>query len=198
MDSTTTAILGAILGPIAGMIGTKAKEWLATRDARDRARQLMKEATELLEFADRLQKSASSGGAMAKISAAPLESLHAAVAGKIAEVALAASPQTAAQLRQQRLAQGMLGRLFLSQRPVAWWAWVLHALYYIFLGMTVLFGGVAIYDFRTKNPNREGDMIAVGLFALVTVLLNVAAMATESRTSTSVKEEASTKAAGAA
>jgi len=181
MDQTTAAVLGAILGPAAALIGTRVKEWLATRDVRGRTEQLMKEAGDLLDFADKVEKSAGAGGVVTKLSAGPLESLHISLEQKIAQVAAALSPQALAAARQQRLTSGFFGRVFLSQRPGAWWGWILHALYYAFLGMTVLFGFLAGHDFYVKAPNSEGGAVAVGLFAIVTIVLNVLATAAERR-----------------
>ncbi len=168
----TAAVIGAILGPIAGVIGSKVKVWLATRDARGRARQLMKEAGELLEFSDKLQQSANSGGTVTRIPPQSLENLQLAVKEKIEEVTEALSPAALAQARRQNLTQGILGRLFVAQRPRAWWGWILHAVYYAFLGITVLFAGLLPYDFHTPGTDREGAIAAVGIFAVATLILN--------------------------
>lgn len=181
LDQTTAAVVGAILGPAAALIGTQVKGWLATRDVRGRAEQLMKEAGDLLDFADKVEKSVAAGGVVTKLSAAPLESLHTSLEQKIAQVAAAVSPQALAAARQQRLASGLLGRVLLSRRPIAWWGWILHAIYYAFLGMTVLFGVLAGHDYYIKAQDRDGGAIAVGLFAIVTIVLNLLATAADRR-----------------
>lgn len=169
---TSAAVLGAILGPVAGLIGTRIKIWVATRDARGRAKQLMKEAADLLEFSDKLQQSASAGGTATRIPPESLESLQVAVKEKIEDVAAALSPRALAQARQQSLTRGVLGRVFVSQRPRAWWGWILHVVYYAFLGITVLFAGMLPAEWRDKTTDREGAILAVGAFAIVTLILN--------------------------
>jgi hypothetical protein len=177
---TTTAIVGAILGPVAGLIGSRIKMWVDTRDARGRARRLMKEAADLLEFADKVQKSADAGGVVTKVRGSCMESLQTAVTSKIEEVAFAVSPAGVAHARAERRAsRSVLGRLFLSARPCSWWAWVLHSLYYMMFGITVLFGGMTIYDFRIKAVDREGGMVATGFFAILAVMLNIFANAAD-------------------
>jgi len=47
LDSTSAAVIGAILGPTAGLIGTKLKDMAEKRDAKRRAQELVKEATDL-------------------------------------------------------------------------------------------------------------------------------------------------------
>jgi len=181
LDQTTAAIIGAILGPAAALIGTRVKEWLATRNVRGRAAQLMQDAADLLDFADKVEKSAGSGGVVTKLSPAPLESLHTSLEQKIAQVAAAVSPQGLAEARQQRLASGVLGRVFLSHRPQAWWGWVLHTLYYIFFGMMVLFAILAGHEYYVNATDREGGAIIVGITAILTIVLNVLATAADRR-----------------
>lgn len=105
----TAAVIGAILGPIAGVIGSRIKVWIATRDARGRAKQLMKEAGELLEFSDKLQQSANSGGAVTRIPPQSLENLQLAVKEKIEEVTEALSPAALAQARRRKSYPGHSG-----------------------------------------------------------------------------------------
>ncbi len=181
LDQTTAAVVGAILGPAAALFGTKVKEWLATRDVRGRAEQLMKEASDLLDFADKVEKSAGTGGVVTKLSAGPLESLHTSLEQKIAQVAAAVSPQALAAARQRRLSTGFLGRVLLSRRPRAWWGWILHALYYAFLGVTVLFGIMVAHDYYAKAQDREYGAIALGLVAIVAIVLNLLATAADRR-----------------
>ena len=56
---------------------------------RNKAKQLVKEATDLLGFADTLHKSAAAGGLAAKITAESLDSLESSVVNKV-EAAIAA------------------------------------------------------------------------------------------------------------
>lgn len=179
LDATTTAVVGAILGPVAGVIGTRVKIWVDTRDARGRAKRLIKEAGDLLEFADKVQKSADSGGVVTKVPGGCLEALQSAVVHKIEEVAFAVSPAGAARAREQHASHSIVGRVFLSVRPRSAWAWLLHSLYYMMFGITVLFAGALAHDIYVKAPNREGGVIAVGVFVIFTVLLNIFAAAAD-------------------
>ena len=175
----TTVVIGAILGPVAGVIGSRIKVWVDTRDARGRARRMMKEAGDLLEFADKVQRSADTGGVVTKVPGGCLESLQGALVHKIEELAFALSPAGVAHARQQHASHSVLGRVFLSVRPHTLLAWVLHLAYYMLFGITVLFTGALTHDLYIKAPNREGGVLAVGFFLIFTVLLNISANAAD-------------------
>lgn len=139
----------------------------------------MKEAGDLLEFADKVQKSADSGGVVTRVPGNCLDALQTAVVHKIEEVAFAVSPAGAARAREQHASHSIVGRVFLSARPRNVLGWLLHSIYYMMFGMTVLFAGVLGHDIYVKASNREGGVIAIGVFVIFTVLLNILAAAAD-------------------
>jgi hypothetical protein len=171
LDSTTAAIIGAILGPTAGLIGTKVKAVAEKRDARQRAKQLVKEATDLLGFADTLHKSAAAGGLVAKVPSGSLGSLETTVVNKI-EAAIAAVSPTCIAARQNPT-KTILDRVLLMHKPLVWWGWAVHGLYYIVVGMFLLVTGLVVSDYRTHAPDREGGLYVAIFLAILTVIVNV-------------------------
>ncbi len=180
LDNTTAAIAGAILGPVAGVIGSRIKQWVDTRDAQGKSKRLMKEAGDLLEFADKVQRSADAGGVVTKLPSSCLQSLQGAVVHKVEEVAFSVSPAGVAAARaEQRASRTILGRIFLSVRPCSWGVWLLHYVYYTFFGITVICGITAGYDYHLREPDWDGGFVLTGFLALITVLLNVFANAVD-------------------
>ena len=112
-------IFGAILGPTAGLIGTKVKSMLEERDAQRKAKQLVKQATDLMEFADTLHKSAAAGGVVARVPAGSLESLEATVVSRITDAIAAVCPVKVSQ--RQNPTKTVLDRLLLMHKPFVWW-----------------------------------------------------------------------------
>jgi hypothetical protein len=164
-------IFGAILGPTAGLIGTKVKSMLEERDAQRRAKQMVKQATDLLEFTDTLHKSAAAGGAVAKVPSGSLESLETTVVNKITEAIAAVCPTTRISPRQNPT-RTVLDRVLLMHRPLVWWGWAVHGLYYVLMGMLLLITSLAVYDYLHKQADSL-DWILPAIFLVPTVIVNV-------------------------
>jgi hypothetical protein len=172
-----TLIFGAILGPPVGLIGTKVKSLAEKRDAKQAAKQLVKEAGDLLGFADTLHKSVAAGGLAAKIPAESLESLESSVVNKVEAAIAAVCPACIAVRRNPT--KTVLDKVLLMHKPFVWWAWIVHGLYYMLVGMCLIVIAVAISDYRTPIANRTGtaspgdDLALLIVLAIPTVVVNV-------------------------
>jgi cell wall-associated NlpC family hydrolase len=176
-NATSAAILGAVLGPVAALVGSKLKDLLEMRDARKRVEQLTGEATALLAFSDTLQKSAEAGGAVAAVPSESMQLLQATVAKKIGAAIAAASESPAPP--QHALARDILDRVFLLHQPLRWWGWMLHAVYYVFAGMLALVAGLVVHDYASNSADREGGVVLAIFFAVVTLAINLVSNAVD-------------------
>jgi len=179
--NVSAAVMGAILGPIAGLAATKIKGWLDTRDERETAKRLIGEATDLLEFADALQTSAGAGGIAAKVPSESMAQLHGAVVGRISEAISAISPCSAGQECERDLTRDVLDRVFLLHKPLVWWTWPLHALYYVLFGILVACVPFIIGDFSNHAEDRWVGVGVGAFFAFLTLGVNVISNAADRR-----------------
>jgi hypothetical protein len=169
-------IAAGILTPVLGLIGTKVKELLEARDVRQQSQRLMQEVTELLAFAETLQKASNSGTALENIPTESIATLQAAIAERIKTAVKHISPSYAQRVEERHLARDIFDRLFLLHRPLTWWAWPVHALYYCLLGMLGVVGAITTGDFHTHDAHRWDDITAgVFLIVLPLILLNLLA-----------------------
>ena len=170
-----TLIFGAVLGPPVGLIGTKIKSLAERRDAKQAAKQLVKEATDLLGFADTLHKSAAAGGLAAKLPSESLDSLESTVVNKIEAAIAAVCPACMAVRRNPT--KTILDKVLLMHKPFVWWAWIVHGLYYMLVGMCLIVIAVTISDYRTPIASPTGspsdDLVLLIVLAIPTVIVNV-------------------------
>src|ERR1019366_9659 len=170
-----TLIFGAVLGPPVGLIGTKVKALAEKRDAKQTAKQLVKEATDLLGFADTLHKSVAAGGLAAKVPSGSLDSLETTVVNKIENAIAAVSPTCIA--ARKNPTKTILDRVLLMHKPFVWWGWAVHGLYYMLVSMLLLVSAVTIADYRTPIAARTGnpsdDLYLLIPLAVFTVIVNV-------------------------
>lgn len=171
LDNASAAVIGAILGPTAGLIGTKMKAIAEKRDAKRKAKQLIKEATDLLEFADTLHKSAAAGGLVAKVPPRSLDNLENTVVNRITEAIAAVCP-TGISARQNPT-RTVLDRVLLMHRPFVWWGWAVHGLYYILVGMFLLVAALVVNDYRTNAGDRAVGLGIAIFLGILTVIVNV-------------------------
>ena len=177
----SAAVMGAILGPIAGVAATKIKGWLDARDERETAKRLINEATDLLAFADALQTSAGAGGLAAKVPSDSMNQLHGAVVGRITEAICAIAPNSAEAACKTDLTRDALDRIFLLHKPLSWFGWPLHALYYILFGVLVAVVPFVIGDFSNHREDRWVGVGVMTFFAFVTAGINMIANAADRR-----------------
>lgn len=172
-------IAAGVLTPVLGLIGAKVKELLEARDVRLQSKRLMEEVTDLLAFTDTLQKAANSGGALANVPAESLATLQAAIADRIKMAVAQISPPSALKIQERHMARDVLDRLFLLHRPLMWWGWPLHALYYALLGILAMVVTLIIDDFQSSDReiwNGRWNGVTIGvLVIIVVVVLNVLA-----------------------
>jgi hypothetical protein len=160
-----TLIFGAILGPPVGLIGTKVKSLAESRDAKQSAKQLVKEATDLLGFVDTLHKSSADGGLATKVSSESLDSLEATVVSKIENAIAAVCPACISVRRNPT--KTILDRVLLMHKPFVWWAWLVHGMYYMLASMFLLVSAVTIADYRTPIAQRGGNVPSDDLYLLI-------------------------------
>ena len=167
-------IAAGVLTPVLGLIGAKVKELLEARDVRLQSKRLMEEVTDLLAFTDTLQKAANSGGALANVPAESLATFQAAIAERIKLAVTHISLPSAVRIQQRHLARDVLDRLFLLHRPLVWWAWPLHALYYALLGILGAMVALIISDFQSNDADKwYGVLGACVVIVLPLVILNL-------------------------
>jgi hypothetical protein len=166
-----TLIFGAILGPPVGLIGTKVKSLAEKRDAKQAAKQLVKEASDLLGFADTLHKSAAAGGLAAKIPAESLDSLESSVVNKIEAAIAAVCPACIAARRNPT--KTVLDKVLLMHKPFVWWAWIVHGLYYMLVGMFLLVSAYTVADYYHHVTNPSDDFYLVIPLAVLMVIVNL-------------------------
>jgi hypothetical protein len=166
-----TLIFGAILGPPVGLIGTKVKSLAEKRDAKQAAKQLVKEASDLLGFADTLHKSAAAGGLAAQIPAKSLDSLESSVVNKIEAAIAAVCPACIAARRNPT--KTVLDKVLLMHKPFVWWAWIVHGLYYMLVGMFLLVSAFTIGDYYNHASNPSDDFYLVIPLAVLMVIVNL-------------------------
>lgn len=182
-------IAAGVLTPLLGLIGAKARELFEARDLRQEMRRAIEEVTVLVEFSQTLNKASESGGVLAKVPAGSLDNLRSAIAEKVQLLAAQISRPAVEIKRDQARTRGLLDRLFLLHRPLVWWAWPLHVLYYGAAGMFVIVCLMIINDFSTKASDR-GIGVAIGVFfAIVCTLLNVLANLADRKKSRSLVKE---------
>ncbi|MGH7984161.1 MAG: hypothetical protein ACREFF_13615 [Candidatus Udaeobacter sp.] len=169
-------ITAGLLTPVLGLIGAKIKELLEARDVRQQSKRLMEEVKDLLSFTDALQKAANSDAALANVPAESLASLQAAIAERIKIAVTHISLPSAVRIQERHLARDILDRLFLLHRPLVWWGWPVHALYYAFLGIFGVVVSLIIGDFQSKSEGRW-DGVTAGVVCVVVplVILNLVA-----------------------
>jgi hypothetical protein len=167
-------IAAGVLAPALGLAGTKIKELLEARDVRQRSKRLMEEVTDLLAFAEILQKSANSGVALANIPAESLATLQAAIAERVNLAVTHISLPSAVRIQQRHLARDVLDRLLLLHRPLVWWAWPMHAVYYALLGILGAMVAFIISDFRSNDADKWYGVLGTFLVILLPlVILNL-------------------------
>ena len=129
----------------------------------------------MLGFADTLHKSAAAGGLAGKIPAESLASLESSVVNKVEAAIAAVCPACIAVRRNPT--KTVLDKVLLMHKPFVWWAWIVHGLYYMLVGMCLIVIAVAISDYRTPIANRTGtpgdDLALLIVLAIPTIIVNV-------------------------
>jgi hypothetical protein len=163
-------IAGAVVGPLAGLVGTRIKRTIDRRDKSAGKRQLIAETGHLIEFGTMLQKSSDLHGDSDVFDKARA-TLQKALDQKLAEFVVAFAPT---QITTTTTAvRSRFDRLFLLYRPVRSWGWILHILYYAMIGV-VLLGSLGLWADRSAGDVTDG-IIGLSLFLLVAVVANLGA-----------------------
>lgn len=175
-------ITAAVLTPVLGLVGAKIKELLEARDVRQQSKHLMDEVTDLLAFTETLQKAANAEGPLANVPPESLATLQAALSERIKTAIVHISPAAALKIQERQRARDIIDRIFLLHRPLVWWGWPVHALYYGLLGVLGMALALVLSDFQSHKPDK---WIGVGVvFCLVIfpiIILNVLANSADRR-----------------
>jgi hypothetical protein len=175
-------VAAAVLTPVLGLIGAKIKELLEARDVREQSKNLMNEVTDLLAFKETLQKAVNSEGPLATVPPESLATLQAALAERIKTAVTHISPPAAVKIQERHLARDMIDRLFLLHRPLVWWGWPLHALYYGLLGILGMALVLVIGDFQSGDTDKwVGVGVVFFIVFLPIIILNVVATSVDRR-----------------
>ena len=189
MDDLTKMIAAGVLTPVLGLVGTKVKELLEARDVRQQSRRMMDEVTNLLAFTDTLEKAAKSGGALTNIPSESLAQLQTAIAERIQAAVVHLSPPSAVKIQERHMARDIFDRVFLLHKPLVWWGWPLHILYYGLAGIAFVgsFGIIGIIgDFQEQAKDRWDGVVGMIALAVFAVILNVFANLVDRRKSKSM------------
>ena len=125
-------------------------------------------------LAETLQKSAGSGGLVAKVPATSLESLHTTVVTKItAAIAEVCTPSTSPGKNRTRT---RLDKILLMHRPFAWWCWPVRILYCLLVGvflLTVALVANGYWNRASDSDVRLGFLIFSILFGTLAAAVNL-------------------------
>src|SRR5438309_3328000 len=147
---TTNLALAGILGPIVGLVGAKLKTMFEKRDARAESAHLLSETTRLLRFHQNLGLSVSPTAERARVV------LDTAIEKNLDAIMHCYSGATAVQRKTERTP---LERIFLLYRPHRFWQWLLHVIYFGFLGVIVLGALMTMSEGRAKLSGNIGALV---------------------------------------
>src|SRR5947209_6847626 len=120
-DEVAKIAVGAILGPVVGLLGAKLKAVFDKRDARAQSAHLLSETTRLLRFHQNLGTSVSPTAQRAR------GVLDTAIEKNLDAIMHCYSAPAVVQRKAERT---LVERAFLLYRPHRSWEWMLHVIYF--------------------------------------------------------------------
>lgn len=168
---TSELIVGALLGPMAGYLGTRIKNSLARRDVEEKRRKLVADTGRLIVFSNLLARTTSASPIHDEFEQAQ-STIQATLSKKLSEIVSEFSPQHRAASRAT--ARSLSERIFLTYRPRKLWWWMLHFFYYALLGSFVL-SCVGLWLDRAEPDTMIGFLAIAIVFAIPGIIVNLLA-----------------------
>lgn len=169
--SATELLVGALFGPLAGYLGTRIKNSLASRDIEEKRRKLVADTGRLIEFSNLLARTTGASPIHDEFARAQ-STIQATLSKKLSEIAGEFPPEHS--VASHAGGRSFSERVFLTYRPRRPWLWMLHLFYYALMGSFIL-SSFGLWLDRAEPGTAEGALALCVVFALPGIIVNLLA-----------------------